>query len=427
MLTASNYRLLTGLLSPLIPLWLFWRRMKGKEDAARLRERFGFARPLRPQGMLLWLHAASVGEANSVLLLIGKIRERFPKVHILLTTGTVTSARLMEKRLPEGVIHQYAPVDTPQASLRFIRYWKPDIALWVESELWPNLVFAADYYQCFMGIINARLSERSFAAWQKHPQLIGSMLKCFNVIFAQSEEDARRLEQLGAKEALCVGNLKYDAALLPCDEDKLIELQSAIAGRPVWLMASTHPGEEALGGQAHRQLSAQYPALLTIIVPRHPERGGAIAAELKTQWRSAQRSKQEQVTADTQIYIADTLGELGLFYRLSEIVFMGGSLVKHGGQNPLEPARLSCGILTGPHTYNFQAVYKDMEAAHAVLRVKNAQELAAEAGRLLGDAEALEALQKAARRWVESQVGASDRLLSLLSPVLAYEPGKRSA
>ncbi len=368
-----SYRVLTAFIAPLIVLWLYWRRLCVKEDPARLRERFGFASKPRPEVTLLWLHAASVGEAMSVLLLIEKIRARFPQVKMLLTTGTITSARLMQARLPEGVIHQYAPVDTPQATLKFMRHWKPEFAFWVESEFWPNLVMDADDYQCFMGVINARMSERSFSGWQKHPALIRDMLSRFNMVFAQSAEDAKRLEMLGAKDVLCLGNLKYDAALLPCDEAELVQLAKHVGERPAWLAASTHPGEEALIAETHKLLSATRPTLLTIIAPRHPERGNDIANELKKNWRVAQRSKRESLTADTQFYIADTLGELGLFYRLCDIVFMGGSLVAHGGQNPLEPARLSCAVLTGPHTHNFADMYREMEKIGGCLRVKNAQ------------------------------------------------------
>lgn len=420
-----KYRALTGLLSPLMPLWLQCRKARGKEDGARLRERYGYASAPRPPGRLLWLHAASVGEANSVLLLIGHIRARFPHIVILLTTGTVTSAQLMRARLPAGVIHQYAPIDTPDATLRFMRHWRPQLAFWVESEFWPNLIMTADRFQCYMGVINARMSERSFTRWQKRPAMINELLGCFDIVFAQSEADGARLKALGAKEVVSAGNLKYDAALLPCDEAELVRLQQEIGKRPLWLAASTHPGEEAMVAQAHGLLAVTRGSLLTVIVPRHPERGGEIARVLKGKWRVAQRSLGEPVRADTQIYIADTLGELGLFYRLCEIVFMGGSLVRHGGQNPLEPARLACAIVTGPHTHNFDAMYRDMEQAGLLLRVSSPETLAAQLGILLGDVAARSAMQNNVRQWVEGKSGAAARLLEWLSPLL--EPGGKGA
>lgn len=413
------YFTLTSLISPLIPLWLSLRKWRGKEDGSRFYERFGIASAPRPAGTLLWLHAASVGEANSVLMLITLLRARWPEVKILITTGTVTSAQLMGKRLPKGVIHQYVPVDMPAATAKFMRHWRPDIAMWVESEFWPNLIRCADEWQCFMGVINARMSERSFAFWKKHPALISSMLNRFNFIFAQSEADQKRLEALRRKEVMCIGNLKYDAALLPCDESELLSLKTALEGRPLWLAASTHPGEEDAIANAHTLLSATRRNLLTVIVPRHPERGKDIAAQLGKHHCVALRSRKDALTDGTNIYIADTLGELGLFYRLCEIVFMGGSLVDHGGQNPLEPARLACAIVTGPFTYNFHDIYLDMERTRGCLKLKNNGELAPQIDMLLKHVSAAQSLQTQARAWVEGKSGATDRLVEQLAPVIA--------
>lgn len=411
------YRLLTHSAAPLIPLWLHWRAFKGKEDKKRLRERFGRASVRRPKGPLLWLHAASVGEANSVLLLLQKIKSTAPGVHILMTTGTVTSARMMAQRLPQGAIHQYVPVDTPEATESFMRHWKPDFAFWVESELWPNLVAAADDYECFMGIINARMSQRSLEGWQKRPQLIRSMLECFNLIFAQSDDDADRLTTLGARDVMSLGNLKFDANLLPCDEEALITLQKQVGGRPLWLAASTHPGEEEQVLEAHKLLAATRPDLLTIIVPRHADRGSQLAQQLGE--GVALRSKKQAITPATRIYIADTMGELGLFYRTTDIVFMGGSLVPHGGQNPLEPARLSCAIITGPHTQNFTTIYADMESAQLVRRAPSSAALAALVAGLLDDAPQRTTLQKSTQNWVDSKSGTAERIMQLLGPLLA--------
>ena len=420
-----NYRLITHIVAPLVPLWLHYRKWRGKEDAVRFKERFGIASQPRPQGTLLWMHAASVGEANSVVPLLLAIRARFPHITILMTTGTVTSAKLMRERLPEGIIHQYVPIDTPRATQRFIWHWRPDFAFWVESEFWPNLLTATNELGSFMGVINARMSERSFRSWQKHPAMIKSMLTAFDVIFAQSADDASRLRALGAKDPITTGNLKYDAPALSCDEGELATLKIAIGTRPVWLAASTHPGEETLIGEAHKLLSMTRPNLLTIIVPRHPARGDAIASELQKHGKIVQRSKRDALTTDTSIYIADTLGELGLFYRLSEIVFMGGSLVAHGGQNPLEPARLSCAIVSGTHTHNFADMYSEMEQAGGILRVQNMAGLAAQIDRLLGDTKARDALQNATRAWLKDKGGASDVILDTLEPALAIQRAAR--
>jgi len=415
-----NYRLITNLVAPLIPLWLRWRKISGKEDAKRLRERYGYASKPRPKGTLVWLHAASVGESNSVLILIQKIRDKYPDFHILLTTGTVTSANLMQKRLPAGVMHQYVPIDTPAATRRFIRHWRPDIAFWVESEFWPNLVMETNEAEAFMGIINGRMSERSFAGWKKRPDIIKPMLSAFDITFAQTPVDAERLGALGAKDVRCVGNLKYDAAFLPCNEEELIELQAAVSGREIWLAASTHPGEEALIAKTHALLSVNHSNLLTIIVPRHPRRGAEIITAIP---EAALRSKSKTITPGTKIYVADTLGELGLFYRLSEVVFMGGSLVKHGGQNPLEPGRLSCAILTGPHTDNFADIYREMEQAGCVLRVDGPEALAIQIDALFKDSVKRDRMQSTVKQWMEGKGGAADRLMQALEPIFA--PGAK--
>jgi 3-deoxy-D-manno-octulosonic-acid transferase len=413
------YRAFSIVFAPFVPLWLTLRKMKGKEDASRFHERFGIASAPRPLGTLIWIHAASIGEANSVLALIGKMRERFPDLHILLTTGTVTSAQLMDRRLPKGVTHQYVPVDTPEATGRFMRFWRPDIAVWVESEFWPNLVRSANDWECFMGVINARMSKRSFAFWKRAPSFIARMLSCFDFLFAQSEDDKARLLALGAREVECLGNIKYDSELLPCNESDLLALRTQIGERPLWLAASTHPGEEGMVAAAHELLAATRGSLLTVIVPRHPERGKDIAAELAKTHSVALRSRKDAVTPKTSFYIADTLGELGLFYRLCDIAFMGGSLVEHGGQNPLEPARLACAILTGPHTGNFHDIFLDMERSRACLRVKSPESLASQVDMLLNNPSAAQAIQAQAKQWVESQSGASDRLLAAIGPIFS--------
>ncbi|MDX1974668.1 MAG: 3-deoxy-D-manno-octulosonic acid transferase [Rickettsiales bacterium] len=412
------YLFLTSLVAPLMPLWLHYRRRIGKEDRERMQERFGITNLTRPEGTLVWLHAASVGESNSMLPLIHKICAQFPTIWVLITTGTVTSAQLMKQRLPERAVHQYVPIDTPEATRRFIRHWRPDIALWVESEFWPNLVREANDYQCFMAVINGRMSQRSFLFWQKHPTLINKMLSSFDYVFAQSEQDATRFKILGAKEVLHLGNMKFDGESLPCNENELFKLKAAVGARPIWLAASTHPGEEEIVASVHKSLILKRPTVLTVIVPRHPDRGAAIADTLGKYFRVALRSRKDPITPDTSFYIADTLGELGLFYRLCEIVFMGGSLVRHGGQNPLEPARLACAIINGPYTYNFAEIYSDMEQAGASVLVLDAKQLADRVGILLNNPAMADSLQTRSQEWVESKTGATDELLKLLAPLL---------
>jgi len=423
-MTLPLYQTATALVEPFLPLWLYMRKLRGKEDAKRIRERYGYASKPRPKGALLWIHAASVGEANSVLMFIQKLKETLPELSIIITTGTVTSARLLAPRLPKDVIHQYVPLDTAEYTLRFMRHWKPEIALFVESELWPNLILTANAYQCFMGIINGRMSERSFASWQKRAAMIRKLMGCFNIVFAQSEEDKKRYKILGAKHADYIGNLKFDSGLLPCNEGDLLTLRNLINSRPVWLAASTHPGEEQLVAAAHALLCVTRPNLLTIIVPRHPQRGESIAKELSASGKVALRSKQQIISADTRFYIADTIGELGLFYRLSEIVFMGGSLVHHGGQNPLEAARLSCAIVSGAAVSNFSDIYHDMQQEGACVVIDAANELAAQIDTLLNNPEKRDVLGKNAKLFVGDRAGATEKLLGALMPLFALL-GKR--
>lgn len=414
----NTYRIATSALSPLIILWLRIRQLRGKESKTRFKERFGYSKIPRPKGTLLWLHAASVGEANSVLFLIEEIKARFADVHILLTTGTVTSAKLIEKRAIKGVIHQFVPVDTPEATNRFLRHFRPDIGFWVESELWPNLVINAKARGCLMFIINGRMSVKSYNSWQKFAlPTIYQMLRCFELVFAQSESDGQRFRALGAKEVRCVGNLKYDAAALPCNESDLFSMQRQVGIRQTWLSASTHHNEEEQIVKAHNMLISKHPDLLTIIAPRHPDRGEEIAKIAAKSGKVSLRSRAEKITGDTKFYIADTLGELGLFYRLSEIVFMGGSLIPHGGQNPLEPARLRCSIVTGPHTQNFAAIYKEMESMSICLRAGNANELASKVNSLMQDSDALTKMQMQTRHWLRGKSGAAIKIIDITAPI----------
>ncbi len=420
----KTYKIITSVLSPLVGLWLRIRLLKGKESKERFRERFGFTKIPRPKGTLVWMHAASVGEANSVLLLIEQLQSHFPDVHILLTTGTVTSAKLIEKRTPKNVVHQFVPVDTQEATNRFLRHWRPDIGFWVESELWPNLVMNAKARGCFMLIINGRMSVRSYNSWQKHALLMMfDMLNCFELVFVQSDEDAQRFRALGAKDVRCLGNLKYDALPLPCNEADLFSLQQAIGMRPVWLAASTHANEEEQLLKTHNILASTYPNLLTIIVPRHPERGEEISGILSTHGKVALRSRGDKITPETKFYVADTLGELGLFYRLSEIVFMGGSLITHGGQNPLEAARLRCCILTGTHTDNFSDIYSEMEKLSICIRVQNTTDLATQIDRLIRSSDDLTKMQMLTKEWLRNKGGTASKIIDVIAPI--FTPVKK--
>src|SRR4051812_5432232 len=329
------YQKLSAAVVPLSPALINRRLKKGKEDPARVGERRGISRDIRPHGPLVWIHGASVGEVLAAAALIERLRAL--EIRVLLTSGTVTSAAIVAKRFPGDIIHQYVPYDSPRYVDRFLDHWRPSLALFVESDLWPNLILSSAARRLPMVLINGRMSPRSFPRWRRVSSTISALLVKFEVCLAQSETDADRFSTLGARNVLTTGNLKLDVPAPPADQAKFEKLMSMTRGRPVIVAASTHPGEEEILIEAHRTLAGFFPGLLTVIVPRHPDRGNAVAALVAgAGLRFKQRSHEELPAASTEIYVADTLGELGLFYRLAPIVFMGGSLVEHGGQNPIE-------------------------------------------------------------------------------------------
>ncbi len=382
------YRALSVIGVPFIYFLLWPRVLSGKEDSARLTERFGYAQVARPVGRLVWIHAASVGEALSALPLIGRLLERHLDINILITTGTVTSARILGERLPKRARHHYVPIDRPVWVRRFLDLWKPDMAIWIESELWPNMVMETSHRKIPMALVNARLSARSFGRWRLAPRSIAKLLGCFKAILARDEQSAGFLRQLGAKGVICAGDLKQAAEPLPADKTGLSLLQAAIGKRPAWLAASTHPGEETIAMHVHQTLREQFPDLITLIAPRHASRGAEIAKMLAANGlRVARRANQELPDGHTDIYLADTMGEMGLIYRAAPIAFTGGSLAPHGGQNPLEPARLGRAVLHGPHTANFADIYAAMDSSGASQTVTDASSLSEAVAALLSNAQ----------------------------------------
>jgi 3-deoxy-D-manno-octulosonic-acid transferase len=413
------YRAFTRLVQPLVPLLLRTRLRRGREDAGRVAERLGRAGRERPSGALLWLHAASVGEALSILSLVGRILDQRHSLSVLVTTGTVTSARLMNERLPARAIHQYVPLDCVAYVRRFLDHWRPDLACFVESELWPNLVWETASRGVPLVLLNARISEKSLIGWRRARRFADPLFRSFSLCLAQTEADAQRFDELGFSGVSCAGNLKYAAEPLPAAEAVLAQLRAEMGERPLWLAASVHPGEEEVAGEVHRRLEEKWPELLTIVVPRHPVRGREFAARLAARgFRVALRSAGGQVAPETQIYIADTMGEIGLFYRLARIVFIGGSLIPHGGQNPLEPARLDCTLLFGPQMFNFRPIADELLAAGAAQEIEDAEGLAAGIDGLLASVLRCDERIGAARRIVESRARVLDSVLVKLDPFL---------
>lgn len=415
----SLYRGLTTLGGPVIDLYLNRRRAAGKEDPLRFPERRGHASLRRPSGPLVWVHAASVGESLSMLPLLRHLRETRPGLTVLLTTGTVTSARMMADRLPEGCLHQYVPVDRIHFVRRFLDHWQPDLVLWAESEFWPNMITEIGRRRLPLVLLNGRVSDRSFRSWQRFRRLIATLLGAFTLCLGQTADDADRLRQLGARTCDCLGNLKFAAPPLPADEETLIRLRRLIGDRPVWLAASTHAGEEAMAARLHLALAERHPGLLTVVIPRHAHRGDEVRAEVEAEGlRVAQRSRGEMPDAGIDLYLADTMGEMGLFCRLAPVVFIGKSLIGQGGQNPLEAARLGCAVVMGPHMDNFAEMTRRMVTGGAALQVGSEGELTLTVDRLLRDPQERRPLADRGHDFATQEMVVLERVLDRLAPLL---------
>jgi len=413
-LSLGLYRAATGLLEPIVPSLLASRARKGKEDAARLAERLARAEVARPDGPLVWLHGASVGESLSILPLVERLRAERPEVSVLVTSGTTTSAALLAKRLPAGAIHQYVPVDAPGAARRFIARWKPSLAVFVESELWPNLLLEAQAAGVRLALVSAKLSDRSFQSWSKRPDAARKLLGVFDLILAQDTRAHERFEILGGRVA-GEADLKFGAAPPPVDDTALAAERARLA-RPPLLIASTHPGEDEIVLDAIAPLPDRPPIVLA---PRHVERGPAIVELARARGLSASLRSQSREAAD--ILVADTLGEMGLWFRLAGTSVIAGSLVKGvGGHNPLEAARLDCPAISGPFVDNWTSAYAGLEAAGGVV-MTSPESLGAAIAADLADPAAAKARAARARAFVdtsdaEARAGLS-RILELVPEI----------
>jgi len=412
------YRAATILATPFAGVALRQRAGQGKEDLARIDERMGLASRPRPEGRLVWLHGASLGESLSLLPLIERFIHRGAEV--LVTSGTVSSARVLAARLPAGAFHQYAPLDAPKFVERFLDHWRPDIAVFAESELWPNMVAAVRARRMPLVLANARISRKSAERWRNLPGAARVVFGAIDLCLAQDSDNAARFLALGAPCVRITGNLKFDVPPPPVDSARLAEFNGAVGARPVWAAVSTHPGEEAIVLEAHAELARQIPSLLTVIAPRHRERGVEIAQLARDRGFSvALRSQDGEPRPDTNVYVADTVGEFGLIFRSVGVVFMGKSLVSGGGQNPIEPAKLGCAVLYGPHVENFNEAYTELAAAKAAARVTDAAALARAAQYLLSEPARMRRMGRAGAETVEKLGGASRGIMTAVEPFLA--------
>jgi len=415
------YRILFRLIAPVLGGLVWLRGLRGHEETGHHHERRGVSSLPRPAGKIIWVHAASVGEMRSVLPVVQTLLSKNPDLHCLITTVTVTAARLVRQTNHPRICHQYAPFDHPSWIATFLTHWQPDAVLWVESELWPTTLMAIKERGVPLVMINGRLSERSAKRWRYVPQTIGYILGLFDLCLAQSADDAARLKGLGARNLVVAGNMKYACAQLAYDPAMLDSLRAQIGNRSTVLFASTHEGEEEIAARAFKEIAPTHPGLLFIVMPRHPSRGKMIANVFDTEGLSlARRSVGQPITPATAIYLADTLGEPGLFFRLSPIVYMGNSLipVPGGGHNPIEPAQVGCAIVYGHNMWNFPEIDADLRAAGGALMVRDEKNLAITLTKLLDDAALRQTVGQAAKTFVDAQNGVLDALLGQLQPYL---------
>ena len=414
------YKALMTLAFPILRVTYIKKRKKAKkEHPTRFHERLGNYKVPRPQGKLYWMHGASVGESVSMLPLIDKLLNEDPNLSILVTTGTLTSAEIMAKRLPKRAFHQFIPFDVPAFAKKLIKHFKPDAVMWFESELWPSLLSEIKKAKIPLILVNGRISDKSFETWKKFKFVSKELLSCFSLCLGQSEQDKNRLILLGAPKTACVGNLKFAGMPLPVDENKLNVLKQQIGSRPVFLLSSTHNDEEERFALYLPWLKENIQDVLTIVAPRHPNRGDDIVRMYRCRnFNVAQRSREEDITPETDIYVADTIGEMGLWYALAAVSFIGGSIIPHGGQNFMEAARDKNAVLVGPNMQNFVEMMNRARFDDAVYQIGSAEEAVEEAITLFRDENLLHERQLKAYQWTQKEEAVLDGVVNALKKVL---------
>ncbi|MCR5506996.1 MAG: 3-deoxy-D-manno-octulosonic acid transferase [bacterium] len=416
------YRFLMFILKPMVKPVLFIRRMKGLEtkDSIRKVERFGYASVKRPNKKIVWFNAASVGESNSIIPVIDEILKKYPDTFVLVTTTTVTAADGMAKKLSgKNAVHQFLPIDRRAYVDRFFDYWKPSVGFFVDSDFWPNLILSAKDHKIPLILLNGRVSDKSFAKWKNNLPFIKPLASAFEFTFGKSEDDCKKLSTMGFKKPVCVGNLKYAVPPLSYDKEELKNLSSQIGSRHLFVVSSTHPGEEELCISAFMNIKKRFPDVLMVIAPRHPARGEEIKSLIEANGlKAVLRSSGDKITKNVDIYIANTMGELGLFYNLSEIAFVGGSLIKWGGHNPMEPARLHNTVLSGKYVHNFQETYDLLKSEKAVVMVNDEKDFASKVKAFFENPDVAKDYMSRAFYVAEREAAVLSRVMEKLEPVI---------
>ena len=414
------YAMAAGLLAPLAISGARAKIAEQHLESARVYEKKGRPSATRPDGPLVWFHAASVGESLSVLRLISHLGNTHPDLSFLITSGTATSAQILGTRLPPRCIHQFAPLDSCRYVRRFLRHWQPTAAVFAESELWPNMLGETARAGIPLALVNARISDRSFRNWKRLARSSRYLMGLFSLIHCQDQRTTDHLHDLGLPHAQAGANLKSFSGPLPYDADEMARMRGVFQGRPIWLASSTHPGEDGIVLRAHRDLQARFPGLLLILVPRHPERATDIETAIAEQGLTGvRRSTGGRVDGGVQVYLADTLGETGLWYALSPVTCLCGSFTPVGGHNPFEPAYAGSAVLHGPLYANFAGVYAEMDASGGALEVIDAGALTTALGTLLETPKDLHQMRQRARAFADAQEDALDDIAQDLSKALS--------
>ena len=419
------YSLLMRCAAPLSPLYFERRSQQGKEDFARLPERYGIPSQKRPDGPLIWVHGASVGETTMAVPIIERLLKENSALNILITSGTMTSADMLAERLPDRAFHQYAPADVPDIVDKFLNHWTPDLCLWLESEIWPNTLRAAKKRDIPMALLNARLSEKSRNGWAKRPKTAKALFGAFDEILSVDIETAHALTDILGEDMPVFGNLKMGNPPLPVNADELKTIRSHITARKpkdtkIWCAASTHKGEEEIVLSAHKKIVEEVPDAVLILAPRHPERADEVINLIET--AGFDYALWGQALEDTgSVYLMDRIGKMGLAYEMSDVVLLGGSLRAHLlGHNPIEVAQKNCAILTGPHVSSFENVYEPFFKNGAVSNLKgmSAENIGKHISHILADDELRAAMTAKAKKLSLESTHIMTRLFERLAPFL---------
>ena len=378
------YRFLINFIIIFSPIIILIRFIKKKEHPIRFKEKFCFFSDKRKKGKLIWFHGASVGELKSIIPLI-EILEKNKKINqILVTSSTLSSAKIFTKFKLKKTIHQFFPIDSNFFTKKFLSYWKPNLAIFIDSEIWPNMLTNINKKSIPNILLNARITKKSFKRWNYFNSFSKKIFQCFDATFPQNKETVRYLKSLKAKNIKFIGNLKFSENEYQSKSTINLKIKKFLKNKNSWCAASTHNNEEIICAKVHLKLRKKIKNLVTFIIPRHTQRTEEIVSSLNDlNLKIHCHSSKEKIRKDTNIYIVDTYGETNSFFKACSTVFLGGSLIKHGGQNPIEAARNGCKIIYGPHIQNFKEVYELLDKNKVSNKVNNVEQLTQKVGILI--------------------------------------------